>query len=71
MRALELQEFAKKNGFDSVKFKFTTRMGDKFTGKFIDAYFGIVGIPKIKGGFVVISQLRQILGEEQEYEVKP
>jgi hypothetical protein len=70
MRILELQEYAKDNGFDSVKFKYTDLLGTERTGKWIDAYFGfftVEGMPDNE--LVSVSSWRKIAGDQIEFEI--
>lgn len=71
MRILELQEYAKDNGFDSLKFKFTNILGQEKKGHWVDAYFGFFWIEGMdKNTFMTVSQLRQQVGDELiEFEI--
>lgn len=65
MRILELQEYAKKHGFDSTEFEFVNLKGETKKGKWIDAYFGffrIDGMPENK--MMTTSQWRDLLGDQ-------
>ena len=65
MRILELQEYAKDNGFDSLKFKFTNLFGQEKKGHWIDAYFGFFWIEGMdENTFMTVSQWRQQVGDE-------
>ena len=65
MRILELQQYAKDNGFDSVKFEFTTPFGKTLYGKWIDAYFGIFRIEGMKkNAFTNVYEWRREFGDE-------
>lgn len=44
MNILELQEYAKRNGYDNLRFRFTNLRGEEKTGKWVDAYFGFLFI---------------------------
>lgn len=71
MRILELQEYAKKHGFDSVEFKFTNLSGEEVKGKWLDAYFGLftlTGAPENE--FISVNSWRNQLGDEAfEFEI--
>ncbi|WP_090739387.1 hypothetical protein [Paenibacillus sp. Mc5Re-14] len=70
MNIYEIQEYAKDHGFDSLKFAMTNRNGATFYGHFLDAYFGMIMIPEIGDGFIVISHLIQEYGfDEFEFTV--
>ena len=58
MNIHEIEEYAKNNGFDSVKFIIKIN-GRKFEGKFLDAYLGMINIPSIKeDGFIMLNSIR-------------
>jgi hypothetical protein len=71
MRILELQEYAKDNGFDSLKFKFTNLLGQEKKGQWKDAYFGFFWIEGMdENTFMTVSQWRQQVGDEMiEFEI--
>lgn len=71
MRILELQEYAKDNRFDSLKFKFTNILGQEKKGHWVDAYFGFFWIEGMdKNTFMTVSQWRQQVGDELiEFEI--
>lgn len=65
MRILELQEYAKDNGFDSLKFKFTNLFGQEKKGHWQDAHFGFFWIEGMdENTFMTVSQWRQQVGDE-------
>lgn len=57
MNIYEVQEYAKDHGFDSVNFIMVNRAGRSFEGRFLDAYFGMIAIPEISSGFILLSDL--------------
>lgn len=71
MRILELQEYAKDNGFDSLKFKFTNLKGETKTGQWIDAYFGLFRIDGMADNeFMSVGQWRNLVGDSSiEFQV--
>lgn len=69
MKTREIINYAKENGFNSVKFVLKRGEQKLAVGKFLDAYFEFVQIPILGDGFVTISQLEQELGYDIEFEV--
>ena len=69
MKTREIINYAKENGFNSVKFVLKRGEQKLVPGKFLDAYFEFVQIPILGDGFVTISQLEQELGYDIEFEV--
>lgn len=67
MRIYELQELAKKFGFNTGRFLCINERG-VFEFKWLDAFFGFVEFlePKVKG-FVKVDTLIELFGMEQEY----
>ena len=64
MRILELQEYAKDKGFDSLKFKFTNFNGEVKEGKWVDAYFGFFRIEGMADNEMITdNQWRQMVGD--------
>jgi hypothetical protein len=69
MNTRQIITYARKNGFNSVKFSIK-RNGNHFVaGEFLDAYFEFVKIPLLGDGFVTIGQLEAELGHDLEFEV--
>ena len=68
MKIDELQSYAEKNGFDSVKFKFTNLQGEEKRCEWLDAYFGLF---KFEGGegFISISQWKELTGDCFDFEI--
>lgn len=69
MKTREIINYAKENGFDSIKFVLKKGEQKLVAGKFLDAYFEFVQIPILGDVFVTISQLEQELGYDIEFEV--
>ena len=69
MKTREIINYAKENGFNSIKFVLKKGEQKLAAGKFLDAYFEFVKIPILGDGFVTISQLEQELGYDIEFEV--
>lgn len=65
----QIINYAKENGFNSVKFSIKRDGNHLVAGKFIDAYFEFVEIPLLGYGFVTIKQLEDELGYDIEFEV--
>jgi hypothetical protein len=64
MRILELQEYAKEKGFNSLKFKFTNLSGDVVEGKWLDAYYGFFRIYGMEDNqTVTVAQWRKAFGD--------
>lgn len=55
LNAYELEEYAKDNGFDSVEFMMISP--NIFKGKFLDAYYGMIQIPELGEGFIMLKEL--------------
>ncbi len=68
MKIDELCEYAKNNGFDSLKFKFTNLKGEEKTGQWLDAYFGMFMFEGDKG-FITVSQWKEITDDIFEFEI--
>ena len=69
MKTREIINYAKENGFDSVKFVLKRNEQELAAGEFLDAYFELVKIPVLGDGILIISQLEQGLGYDIEFEV--
>lgn len=71
MSILQLQEYAKDNGFDSLKFKFKNLLGQEKKGHWIDAYFGFFWIESMdENTFMSVSKWRKLVGDELiEFEI--
>ena len=64
MRILELQEYAKEKGFNSLKFKFTNLSGHVVEGKWLDAHYGFFRIDGMEDNqMVTVAQWRRLLGD--------
>ena len=64
----QLIEYAKENGFDSVKFIGHSGKGS-VVGEFLDAYYEFVKIPAIGYGFVMMKQIEEALGYDILFDV--
>ena len=65
----QLIEYAKENGFNSVKFIGHSEKGS-VVGEFLDAYYEFVKIPAIgKDGFVMMKQIEEVLGYDILFDV--
>lgn len=60
LNAYELEEYAKDNGFDSLEFMMISPK--IFKGKFLDAYYGMIQIPEIGEGFIMLKELIKQFG---------
>ena len=69
MNTRQLINYAKDNGFNSVKFSIKKNGNHLAAGKFLDAYFEFVEIPLLGEGFVTIGQIEADLGYDIEFEV--
>lgn len=69
MNTRQIINYAKENGFNSVKFSIKRDGNHLVAGKFLDAYFEFVEIPLLGDGFVTIEQLEEQLGYGIEFEV--
>jgi hypothetical protein len=69
MNTRQIIDYAKKNGYDSVKFSLRRGGSHLVAGSFLDAYFEFVQIPFLGDGFVMLSQLEQELGYGIEFAV--
>lgn len=71
MRILELQEYAKEKGFNSLKFKFTNLSGHIVEGKWVDAYYGFFKIDGTGDNQIMtVNQWREIWGDNS-FEFEP
>lgn len=66
MRILELQEYAKDNGFNSLKFSFKDLLsGQEKLGQWMEAYLGIFKIEGIgENTFITVKQWRDNIPDE-------
>ena len=55
LNAYELEEHAKEHGFDSTEFMMLSPT--IFKGKFLDAYLGMIQIPDLGDGFIMLKEL--------------
>ena len=69
MNTRQIINYAKDNGFNSVKFLLKVQGETRAVGRFLDAYYEFVQIPALGDGFVTISQLEEALGYDIEFEV--
>ncbi len=69
MKTREIINYAKENGYNSVKFVLKRNEQKLAAGKFLDAYYEFVQIPILGEGFVTISRLEQELGYDIEFDV--
>jgi len=68
MKIDELCEYAKQNGFDSLKFKFTNLLGVEVRGQWTDAWYGFF-VLNDEDSFVTVEQWKQITGDIFEFTV--
>lgn len=52
-----------------TKFTFKNPFGVEFEGEFLDAFFELIRIPSIGEGFLRISQLTQLFGDDLEFTI--
>lgn len=64
----QLLEYAKDNGFNSVKFLGKNEKAS-FVGQFLDAYFEFVKIPALGNGFITIGQIENEIGYDIIFDV--
>ncbi len=70
MSILELQEYAKENGFDSCEFEFVNFIGKQVKGKWLDAYFGLFRIDGMdEKTFISVNQWRELFGDTVNFHV--
>lgn len=62
LNVTEIEEYAKDNGFDSLPFLMMTKKGGVFSGKFLDAYYGLVQIPELGEGFIRLNDIVKQFG---------
>jgi hypothetical protein len=68
MKIDELQKYAKENGFDSVKFKFTNTKGKTVEGHWLDAFFGLFRLND-NDGFIRVETWKEYTNDIFEFEV--
>lgn len=68
MKIDELCEYAKGNGFDNLKFKFTNLKGEVKNCQWLDAYFGMFMIEGNEG-FITTRQWKELTGDAFEFEI--
>jgi hypothetical protein len=68
MKILELQEYAKKHGFDSVEFEFTNFLNVVVKGKWLDAYFGLFTLNGAEG-FISVKQWQETTGDVFDFRI--
>lgn len=69
MNTRQIIDYAKYNGFNSVKFSIKRNGNHLVAGKFLDAYYEFVQIPFLGKGYVTIQQLEEQLGYDIEFDV--
>ena len=70
MRILELQEYAKEHGINSLKFDFINFNGDLKKGRWIDAYYGLFWVEGIsENEMITVTQWRMEVGDSIEFNV--
>ncbi len=69
MKIRELEEYAKYNGFDSLRFKFINLLGETKYCQWLDAWFGLF---KIDGndGFITVQQWIDVTEDMFELEIE-
>lgn len=65
----QLINYAKENGYDSVKFSLKRNGEHVATGKFLDAYYEFVQLPIIGDGFVRLGDLEEQMGYDITFDV--
>lgn len=68
MKIDELCAYAQKNGFDSVKFKFTNLLGEEKKCYWLDAYLGFFAIEGNEG-FITVNQWKEVTKDIFEFEI--
>lgn len=68
MKIDELCEYAKENGFDTLKFEFVNLTGQIIKCKWADAYMGIFMFEGGKG-FITITQWKKLTGDVFEFKI--
>lgn len=58
MNTYEIEEWGKKNGFDSAEFTIVNKFGETFDASFLDAYYGHILIPSVSDGFFRLDNLK-------------
>jgi hypothetical protein len=69
MNTRQIINYAKDNGYNSVKFSIIKNGNHLVAGKFLDAYFEFVEIPLLGEGFITMGQLENELGYDIEFGV--
>ena len=69
MKILELQEYAKANGFDSLEFTFVNFLGETKHCKWTDAYFGFFILEGVEG-FITVKQWIDLTGDVFDFTIK-
>lgn len=65
MRILELQEYTKEHGFDSLEFTFNNLVGREINGKWLDAYMGIFRFDGMEENtMMTVTAFRKEFGDE-------
>lgn len=64
----QLLEYAKDNGYNSVKFLCKNEK-TAFVGEFLDAYYELVKIPALGNGFVTLEQIEHESGYDVVFDV--
>lgn len=68
MKIDELCEYAKKHGFDTLKFKFTNLKGEIIEGHWLDAYFGLFKLNDADG-FISVKQWKEHTNDMFDFEI--
>lgn len=69
MKTRQLIDYAKENGYNSVKFSIKKDGVIIATGKFLDAYYEFIKIPVCGDGFLTLSDLEKELGYELDFDI--
>jgi hypothetical protein len=68
MDLYQLEEYAKKHGFNSVEFEFTNFLGEVKKARWLDAYYGFF-ILEGSEGFSTVSQYAKYGADKLDYRV--
>ena len=53
----EFENFAQRNGFNTIEFEFVNLSGVTIKARWLDAYYGFITIPSAGEGFITVRQL--------------
>lgn len=68
MNLYELEEYAKKNGFNTVRFEFTNLLGEVKRARWMDAYYGFFQLDDSEN-FFTVSQFAKYGADQFDYRV--